>query len=198
VNRGRRVPARGNVGEQIRNRLFSSLLFVVALCYGGVVFGQTAEGAGRVSDQNAAVIPDTEIVITNAETGVIRKAATNAEGYYSIPLLRPGNYRLTAQKAGFKPVAHDNITLAVGQTARFDFTLTAGNMEDVVNITEQTALLGPETSSLGQVIDNKKITNIPLNGRSPFRLVQITPFVLAHALIAANTKHFRPAPCAAS
>jgi hypothetical protein len=59
-------------------------LFVVALCYGGVVFGQTAEGAGRVSDQNAAVIPDTEIVITNAETGVIRKAATNAEGYYSI------------------------------------------------------------------------------------------------------------------
>jgi hypothetical protein len=92
-----------------KHRLFSSLLFVVALCYGGVVFGQTAEGAGRVSDQNAAVIPDTEIVITNAETGVIRKAATNAEGYYSIPLS----------------------------------------------------------------------TNIPLNGRSPFRLAQITPGVLS-------------------
>src|SRR5215510_14460313 len=127
-----------------KRQLLSSLLLIAVLCCGGAAFGQTAEVTGRVSDQNAAVIPDTEIAITSAETGITRKVRANGEGYYSIPLLQPGNYRLIAQKAGFKPVVHDNITLAVGQTARLDFTLTAGAMEDVVNITEEAPLLAQE------------------------------------------------------
>jgi len=159
---------------------FSLLLLAVMLLIGGQrTYGQTAEITGRVMDQNAAVVQGTEISITNVETGISRKAVTNDEGYYSVPLLQPGGYRLTAQKPGFKPVARDNVTLAVGQTARLDFMLEAGNVDEDVNVVEQTPLLSPETSSLGQVIDGKKIVNIPLNGRSPFRLVQLTPGVLS-------------------
>src|SRR5262245_8214841 len=160
--------------------------FVTGLLYAGLMFcltgaarAQTSEVTGRVTDQAAAIVDGAEITITNIDTGASRRAVTNSEGYYTVPLLQPGRYRLTARKDGFKPIARDGVMLEVGQTARLDFTLEAGNVTDTVTITEQAPLLASETSSLGQVIDGKKITNIPLNGRSPFRLVQLTPGVLS-------------------
>ena len=164
----------------MNRHLSRSLLLLVAamLATANLTYGQTAEVTGRVTDRNTAVVPGTEVSISSVETGVSRKAVTNDEGYYTIPLLQPGAYQLTVRKEGFKPVARDNVALEVGQTARLDFTLEAGNVNEVLNIVEQSPLLSQETSSLGQVIDGKKITNIPLNGRSPFRLVQLTPGVL--------------------
>ncbi len=162
-----------------RQFIFTLLFASLAFCLATTAHAQTAEVTGRVTDQAAAVVTGAEVIVSNVNTGVSRKAVTNDEGYYTVPLLQPGQYRLTARKDGFKPIARDGVTLEVGQTARLDFTLETGNVNDTVTITEQGPLLASETTSLGQVIDGKKITNIPLNGRSPFRLIQLTPGVLS-------------------
>lgn len=153
--------------------------FIFSFILGIAAHAQTAQVTGQIADATGAVIPGAEVTITNVETGFNRKAASNDEGYYTVPLLPPGNYRITVQKEGFKPIAQENTRLAVEQTARLDFTMETGNVNEQVTITGNEPVLSPETSSLGTVVDNQKITSIPLNGRSPFRLVQLTPGVIS-------------------
>ncbi|MCL5742309.1 MAG: carboxypeptidase-like regulatory domain-containing protein, partial [Acidobacteria bacterium] len=114
----------------------------------------------------------------STQNGTKRETRTNETGAYTAPLLQPGSYRVTVQKDGFKPVSRGGVSLTVDQVARIDFRLEVGTVSETLDVTSQAPLLDQDTSSLGQVIDSSKILNIPLNGRSPFRLVQLTPGVL--------------------
>lgn len=150
------------------------VLFLVAVA----AFGQTAQITGRVTDASEAVVPGVDITVTNTATSVAIKTVTNASGIFTVPLLPIGTYRVDAQKAGFRPVAREGVTLAVDQVARLDFVLEVGQMTQAVEVTAAAPILQQDSSALGQVVDTSKIVNIPLNGRSPFRLVQLTPGVL--------------------
>ena len=151
------------------------ILFLLALA----AFSQTAQITGRVTDASEAVVPGVDITVTNAATSVAIKTVTNASGIFAIPLLPIGTYRVEVQKAGFRPVTRDGVTLAVDQVARLDFVLQVGQMTQAVEVTAAAPILQQDSSALGQVVDTSKIANIPLNGRSPFRLVQLTPGVLS-------------------
>src|SRR5574340_349145 len=138
----------------------------------------SAEITGTITDASGALVAAAAVTVENLETGVKREAKTNEAGSYAVPSLQPGNYRVMVEASGFKPVNRSGIRLVVDQVARIDFQLEVGAVTETVEVTAEAPLLAQDPSSLVQVIDSSKIVNIPLNGRSPFRLVQLTPGVL--------------------
>ena len=140
--------------------LFLGLLVLVT---NTVSFSQTAQVTGRISDLAGAVVPGAQITITNVATGINLEAVSNDEGFFTIPLLKPGEYRIAIKKDGFKSVAQTGVTLQVNQVARLDYALEAGGLTETVNVTASTtAALETETSSLGKVVDQQRIQNLPL------------------------------------
>ena len=161
----------------MRHVLSLSLLFVAAAC------GQTttAQLAGQVSDSSGAVIPGAAVAVTNMDTGIARNTTSNELGTFTVPMLQPGRYSLTVQQEGFKSATRPDIVLQVNQVARVDMVMEVGALSEAIEVVSSAPLLAQQTSSLGQVIDNTKIINMPLNGRSPFRLVLLTPGVTSTA-----------------
>ncbi|MGH9627292.1 MAG: carboxypeptidase regulatory-like domain-containing protein, partial [Bryobacteraceae bacterium] len=149
------------------------------LLFAGVTpgFGQTAEITGRVTDSSGAVIPDSSVVAFNVDTGVRRPVKTNESGYYSVPLLPPGRYEITAQMSGFKPLTRSGVRLEVGQIARIDFVMELGEVTESITVDAQAPLVSSEEASVGTVVDGEKVHQLPLNGRDPFSLVTLTPGV---------------------
>jgi outer membrane receptor protein involved in Fe transport len=152
------------------------LLAVMVLTIAQAARSQTAQVTGRVSDQTGAVVPGAQITLTNIATGINREAVSNDDGYFTLPLLNPGEYRIAVKKDGFKPLVQPSVTLQVNQVARLDYTLETGAVTETVNIAAATtASLETETSSLGKVVDQQRIQNLPLLGRNPYSLVALVP-----------------------
>ena len=131
-----------------------------------------------MTDPNNATVAEAAITVTNTATGVNRETVSNDAGNYVVPSLPPGGYRILAKKQGFQTVTRSGIVLEVGQVAEVNFSLAIGSLNQTINVTASAPLVDQETSALGQVVDQTKIENLPLNGRSTFRLVQLTPGVL--------------------
>ena len=155
--------------------LMATTVLLAACAFGQ---GTSAQVTGAVSDGSGAVVPSATITLSNEETGLKRQTDSNERGAYFFPLLPPGTYRISVLKAGFRPVTRTGLQLAVDQTARMDFTLEIGAVAETVEVSANAAIIEQDTSALGQLIDNSKISSIPLNGRNPFRLVQLTTNVL--------------------
>ena len=156
----------------MKHRLFALALFML---FPLTAHAQTAQVTGRISDAVDAVVPGAQITLTNQANGFKRETVANSEGVYTIPLLQPGTYEITIRKDGFKPIQQSNIVLNVEQSARLDFTLQAGALTETVTITSAAPVLERETSSIGQVIENKTIVTLPLNGRNYAQLVALMP-----------------------
>jgi hypothetical protein len=140
-------------------------------------FGQTAELTGQITDPSRANIPGANVTVTNIDNGIHRKVVSNAAGLYTVPLLQPGPYRIAVEKAGFQPVVRENIRLQVDQVLRLDFPLQVGTMSQAVEVTGTSPLLESETSSAGQVVQSRQMTDLPLLGRDPYALGGLVPGV---------------------
>ncbi len=151
------------------------LLFPLLLT--STLLGQTAAVTGRITDSSGAVVPGARVTVQAVESGLETSVETNAEGYYSIPSLPPGNYLLTVNKAGFVPIRQPNLTLIVQQVARLDFTLKVGGVTETIEVSAQAVLLESETSTLGQVVHGRQIVELPLLGRNPYALAGLVPGV---------------------
>jgi hypothetical protein len=134
---------------------------------------QTSQITGRVSDPTGAVVPGAEIVVINIDTGFRSPTQTNPEGYYTVSRLDPGRYQVTVQKPGFRQAVRTGIVLRVDQTARVDFALQVGEVTERIEISAEAPLIESETSNLGQVINNKSIVEMPLNGRNAWDLSKL-------------------------
>ncbi|MBI4470976.1 MAG: TonB-dependent receptor [Acidobacteria bacterium] len=153
------------------------LFAALSLAFENVASAQTAQLTGRVVDPSGAAIRGATVTVTNAGTSVSKRAVSNQEGIYTIPFLQPGQYRITVQMAGFKPLRHEGLTLSVDQMARLDLELELGEVVEEVTVESYDALLERETSSVGQVIENKTIVTLPLNGRNYSQLALLMPGV---------------------
>jgi hypothetical protein len=151
----------------------SKILSAVVICLapGATVFGQTAQITGRVSDQRDAVIQGAKVTVTNEGNGFKRETLSNDEGYFTVPSLQPGTYRIAIQKEGFKPVLQTGRVLQVNQVVRLDFTLQTGTVTEVLEVQSDAVALDSETSSIGQVITQRQVTQLPLNGRNFLQLL---------------------------
>src|SRR6266545_3295016 len=129
---------------------------------------------GRVTDNTGAVLPGAHIVILNTLTREERRTVTDETGSYSVPSLPPGTYTVAAEVSGFKKGLRQNLVLQVADQARIDMTLQVGEITETVSVTEDAARVQSETASVGQVIDRRKIVDLPLNGRNFVQLAAIS------------------------
>ncbi|HVI72345.1 MAG TPA: carboxypeptidase-like regulatory domain-containing protein, partial [Pyrinomonadaceae bacterium] len=158
--------------------LILSFTFALLLLSAAKVSAQTSgEITGLVTDSSGAAVTGATATVTNKATGAARKVVTNSEGLYSFPSLMPGVYELKVEQAGFKTARLDNITLEVQQTARLDVKMEVGQVGETVTVTSNSALLNAETATVGTVIENKIVTELPLNGRQYLNLVALSPNV---------------------
>jgi hypothetical protein len=159
-------------------RLILSFTLALLLLSAAKVSAQTSgEITGLVTDSSGAAVSGATATVTNKATGATRKVVTNSEGLYSFPSLMPGVYELKVEQAGFKTARLDNITLEVQQTARLDVKMEVGQVGETVTVTSNSALLNAETATVGTVIENKIVTELPLNGRQYLNLVALSPNV---------------------
>lgn len=140
---------------------------------GTAAWGQTAQIAGTISDASGARVPEAQVSAREVDTGAQRTVTSNAEGYYTIPLLPPGNYSVTVTKEGFNPVSHPIITLAVGDNATIDATLTVGAVAQTVSVTSVAPLVDTQTGTINRVVDQQRIVDLPLNGRDITQLLTV-------------------------
>ena len=139
------------------------------------LFGQVDTGSvtGTVTDATGAVIAAARVVVSQEETGGQRQAVTNDSGFYSVQALRPGRYTVLVTKEGFRPARSTLIDVRVQDRIEQSFQLEIGATNSEITITASAPLLETDTSSLGQVIEEKTITDLPLNGRNFIQLATL-------------------------
>jgi hypothetical protein len=133
---------------------------------------------GSITDSSGAVLSGVQLTAINEATNVSASTASNETGRYVLPSLRPGTYRVEAALQGFRKQVQSGVTLQVNQTARLDLVLQVGDVNEQVTVSAEASLLETETSSRGAVIDQRKIVELPLNGRDYNQLALLSPGVL--------------------
>ncbi|QOY88706.1 TonB-dependent receptor [Paludibaculum fermentans] len=151
---------------------------IMMFCLGSVLFAQNSGIQGSVIDPTKAVVPNASVRAINLDTSVAAQATTNGQGLYLFPLLPPGRYRVECEASGFAPQKLAEFRLETGQTARLDFELKTGSIAESIEVSASAVLINSETSEVGQVVDSKRILEMPLNGRNYLQLAQFTAGVL--------------------
>src|SRR5262249_50667839 len=140
------------------------------------IFGQTmGEITGRVSDATGAAVSGAAVTITQVSTNAVRSTVTTDAGDYSLPSVPPGGYSVKVEKQGFKTETQRTVDLQVQQTVRLDFTLQVGQVSESIEVVAEATQLQSENSTVGTVIENKAIVEMPLNGRQYLNLVALSP-----------------------
>jgi Carboxypeptidase regulatory-like domain len=154
------------------------VLFAFAFCLSTqVVSAQTfGEITGEVKDPSGAVVPGAPVTAINTSTNALRSTVTNETGIYSFPALVPGLYSVKVELPGFQTVSR-SIELQVQQTARVDFTLAVGQTAETIQVSDFAQVLTTESATVGTVIPEKTIVDLPLNGRNFLQLVSLSPNV---------------------
>src|SRR5438093_1398578 len=151
--------------RSIANRALS-LLIIVLLC-SGVVWGQaTAQISGTVRDQSGAVLPGVEVTATQTDTGIARSVVTNETGSYVLANLTTGPYKLEAGLPGFRTFVQNGIVLQVNASPVINPVLEVGQVSEQVEVQANAAMVETRTQGVGQVIENQRILELPLNGRN--------------------------------
>jgi len=137
----------------------------------------TASIRGIVTDASQSAIPDAKVVVTDASRNISQIVNTDHSGRYIFTALQPGKYNFTVEASGFSKFEQHDFELRVQQQASIDVQLTVGSVSSTVDVTAAGALINTTSATLGQVVDNKFILSLPLAGRSPLALIQLTPGV---------------------
>ena len=159
----------------MRFNSFSTLVLVTA---GAILsYAQDPRGAitGRITDPSGAVIANVEVRATNAETGVPAAAKTNEAGTYFMPFLPPGTYTITAEVTGFKRLVRENVQIRVGETVDLPLRLEVGAVTEAVEVHAETPLLETANASLGQVVDQRRVLELPMIAGNPLELALLAP-----------------------
>jgi len=151
------------------------------VCGTAQLFAQVGTGAivGEVQDPSGGAVVGARVEAVNVGTNETSTAITNKSGYYSIPLLKPGAYRLSVQAKGFKRYFQQNIHLDVATTLSVNAKLSLGEVTQSVTVTSAPPVLETQSSQLGEVITNKSIENLPLDGRNAYGFASLVPGVIA-------------------
>ncbi len=141
----------------------------------------TAEITGTIADSSGAPISGAAVTVTNPATNQTRATKTTDAGIYVFPTLPPGVYNLKAESSGFSSQVRNGLELQVGQVARLDFSLTVGSVSEVVEVRGGAPVLETETANIGAVVENRRIVELPLNGRNYLQLVSLIPGATTNA-----------------
>jgi hypothetical protein len=157
--------------------LFLVLLIAVASRY---AVGQTERGtvAGQITDNSGAILPDTTVTLKNEATGVVQTAKTNSDGNYVFQDVNPGSYTVTAERDGFEKTEHTHTVVDVNQTNQQNFSLDVGVTSETVEVSTGVQQLQTSTATLGLVVEERSIEELPLVYSNPFTLETLAPGLL--------------------
>src|SRR5271155_1320992 len=152
------------------------IILCVLLVPSQSLFGQVDEGAitGTIQDQTGAVVANAKVTLLNKDVGLTLESTTDSAGGYSFSPVRIGSYKISATSPGFSTTAQDNLTVAVSQRLEVNIQLKPGAATETVEVTTAPPLMQTEEGSVGQVIDEKSVNNLPLNGRNFTFLAQLS------------------------
>ena len=150
-----------------------ALLVIPALSF-AQTFGQIT---GAVTDTSGGVLVGATVVVTNTQTNATREAVTNSAGSYAFPNLLPGIYTVRVELQGFQTKVANGVELQVQQTSRLDFAMELGSVEVAVEVTGTAPMINATDATVGTVIENRQILELPLNGRNFINLVSLSPNV---------------------
>src|SRR5437016_8367449 len=158
-------------------RSFWSMLCFVLLSVLPAVAQTQAGISGVIHDPSGAVIPGVSVTVTNPATNFSRSAISNEAGVYNFPALQPGRYNIKVELPGFRTITQNDVELQIQQSARLDFTLQVGDLSQTVEVSGAAALIATENATVGTVIENKRIVDMPLNGPNFLQIVALSPNV---------------------
>jgi hypothetical protein len=148
----------------------------------------TAQISGIVKDDSGGVLPGVDVAVTRTDTGQKRNAITDADGAYVIPNLAVGPYRLEATLQGFRTYAQTGIVLQVGANPVINIAMAVGAVEETVTVQASALLVETRNLGVGQVMDNKRILDLPLNGRNPADLILSLPAAVPQPALNATSR----------
>jgi len=159
---------------QKMRRLLGIGTLISAVACSAVWAQSTAQVSGTVKDQSGAVLPGVEVMLTQTDTGLKRSVITNEAGSYTMPNLPVGPYKLEASLPGFATFAQTGIVLTVGANPVINVSLSVGQVSETVEVQADAALVETRNSGVGQVIDNVRVLELPLNGRQVSDLILLS------------------------
>jgi hypothetical protein len=158
--------------------LIRSHSLIVLMSFVSAGYAQTtSQIIGIITESSGGLVPGAKVTAVGEDTGGRREVTSNVQGLFTVPALLPGNYRLEVEKQGFKAVIRTGIVLEVNQVLRLDVSMTLGAVSERIEVTAAAPLVDAGTSSLGQVIEQKAISDLPLNGRNFVQLAILGPGV---------------------
>jgi hypothetical protein len=156
----------------------------VALALAGLLMGAPSEAqvatgtiAGSVKDEQGAAVPGANVTITEVSKGTVGTYATGADGSFQAPFLIPGTYDVAIELTGFRKYTHRGVVLQVNQRARIDATLAVGGLTEATEVVGLAPLTRTDSAELGEVIEERAVRELPLNGRNFAQLVYLVPGV---------------------
>lgn len=152
-------------------------MMVAVICLAGTAQTTSTAIPGTVVDTSGATISGADIFITNTGTNQSRSVKTNEAGYFNAPALDPGTYSVAAAREGFRRQVRTGLELQVNQRLTLDFALTVGAVTETVSVVGSTPIIDPASSASGTVINERRIVDIPLNGRNYAQLAWMVPGV---------------------
>jgi hypothetical protein len=162
-------------------RALSICLTIACVCSAGAfpARAQVAAGeiTGLVKDQDGAAAPGATITVTETRTNLQRVVVSNGDGVYTAASLAPGEYSVDVELSGFTPARRAGVRLSTGEKARIDFDLSVGGIQEKVTVVGDAPIVRAETASLGTVVENEQVVQLPLNGRVFIMLATIAPGV---------------------
>ena len=172
---------RGNLSFKgvVKMSYFRSWLFVISFCF--LLFGSAASGPstgtiqGTVLDATGASVPNATITIRNQATGAEQTVTTDAAGIYLVPSLQVGTYSVQVKASGMQTLAASNLEVSVGSTVRQDFSLKVSATSETVDVEASASVVDSSTVSIGTVVNQHTVQEIPLNGRHFVDLALLTP-----------------------
>jgi Cna protein B-type domain. len=162
-----------------RSAKVTSIVLSLVLFVAGIALAQTfqASVSGIVNDPTGAVVPSVKVTVTDIERGTAYTATTNQDGIYLINNLIPSTYRVTAEASGFQTYQLNSFPLTAKQEAVLNITLTIGTTNQTVEVSSQVQMIEPSNATLGGVVNNKSIVDLPLVNRNVLTLMAIEPGV---------------------
>ncbi|HTV08135.1 MAG TPA: TonB-dependent receptor [Candidatus Aquilonibacter sp.] len=159
---------------------WTAVAATLLLCLTGLAHAQEFRGtiSGAVTDPSGAVIPGAQIVVKEIHTGTVNRTKSDAAGQYVVPFLLPGDYTVTATAQGFETLTHSNITLESQGHPIVNLAMKIGNTGETVTVTAAPPLLDQSNASVGQVITTQSVADLPLNGRTPAVLTELSVGVI--------------------
>ncbi|MFZ0806818.1 MAG: carboxypeptidase-like regulatory domain-containing protein, partial [Candidatus Sulfotelmatobacter sp.] len=153
------------------------LLLLAVICFVPPLWAQKDAGTivGLVRDPTGAVVAGAKVIVEDVDRGVQMTLSTSGEGEYVASPLHVGRYKVTVEKAGFKKAISEVVELNVQDRVAINMTLQVGQISEEMVVTGAAPLLETETSELGQVVDQKRVSNLPLNGRNFAQLALLSP-----------------------